>query len=79
MSTADLVFVGKAGIALAGHWRYQTFDRADGFDFDVAPTAHWSARTSRSFIGNTGGPLRRPVDSDQAWEFVFATGPVGRH
>ena len=37
MATPDLFSVGKAAIALGGHWRYQTFMRADGLDFDVAP------------------------------------------
>ena len=37
MSTPDLFAAGKAAMALGGHWRYQTFIRADGLDFDVAP------------------------------------------
>ena len=37
MSTPDLFAAGKAAIALGGHWRYQTFIRADGLDFDVTP------------------------------------------
>ena len=37
MSTPDLFAAGKAAIAMGGHWRYQTFIRADGLDFDVTP------------------------------------------
>lgn len=81
MSTADLFAVGKAAIALGGHWRYQTFDRADGLDFDVAPLPvgpHGSAACSN--IGVTGLAIAATSRrKEQAWEFVkFATGPVGQ-
>ncbi|CNW34815.1 sugar-binding lipoprotein [Mycobacterium tuberculosis] len=81
MSTADLFSVGKAGIALAGHWRYQTFDRADGLDFDVAPLPIGPrGRAACSDIGVTGLAIAATSRrKDQAWEFVkFATGPVGQ-
>lgn len=81
MSTMDLFSVGKAAMALGGHWRYQTFDRADGLDFDVTvlPTGP-RGRGARSNIGTTGlavaASSRR---KQQAWEFVkFATGPLGQ-
>jgi multiple sugar transport system substrate-binding protein len=84
MSTADLFAVGKAAIALGGHWRYQTFMRADGLDFDVAslpvgPSLP-NGRAARSEIGATGLAIAASSQrKDQAWEFVkFATGPVGQ-
>ncbi|OBI53987.1 ABC transporter [Mycobacterium kyorinense] len=81
MSTMDLFTSGKAAMALGGHWRYQTFDRARGLDFDVTvlPTGP-RARAARSNIGTTG--LAIAADSRRkhpAWEFVkFAAGPVGQ-
>ncbi|BBX61818.1 sugar ABC transporter substrate-binding lipoprotein [Mycobacterium saskatchewanense] len=83
MSTPDLFASGKAAMALGGHWRYQTFIRADGLDFDVTSLPVGPRRqgqAARSNIGSTGlaisaGSPRR----EQAWEFVkFATGPVGQ-
>lgn len=85
MSTTDLFSLGKAAMALGGHWRYQTFIRADGLDFDVTvlptgPKADEKAGAARSDIGTTGlaiaaGSRRK----EQAWEFVkFATGPAGQ-
>lgn len=83
MSTPDLFASGKAAMALGGHWRYQTFIRADGLDFDVTSLPVGPRRqgqAARSNIGSTGlaisaGSQRR----EQAWEFVkFATGPVGQ-
>src|SRR5205807_1540681 len=55
MSTMDLFSSGRAAMALGGHWRYQTFDRADGLDFDVTvlPTGP-RGRAARSDIGTTG-------------------------
>ena len=47
MATTDLFSVGKAAIALGGHWRYQTFIRADGLDFDVTPLPIGPARKGR--------------------------------
>ncbi|WP_204079187.1 ABC transporter substrate-binding protein [Mycobacterium riyadhense] len=81
MSTADLFAVGKAAMALGGHWRYQTFDRAPGLDFDVAPLPigpHGQAACSD--IGVTGLAISSTSQrKEQAWEFVkFATGPVGQ-
>jgi multiple sugar transport system substrate-binding protein len=84
MSTPDLFAVGKAAMALGGHWRYQTFIRAEGLDFDVAPlpvgpslpTGH----SACSNIGTTGLAISASSRrKDQAWQFVkFATGPVGQ-
>ncbi|SON61902.1 Cyclodextrin-binding protein [Mycobacterium simulans] len=81
MSTADLFAVGKAAMALGGHWRYQTFDQAPGLDFDVAPLPigpHGKAACSD--IGVTGLAISSTSQrKEQAWEFVkFATGPVGQ-
>ena len=83
MSTPDLFAAGKAAIGLVGHWRHQTFIRADGLDFDVAPLPVGPRRQGQpacSNIGSTG--LAISVSSqrkEQAWEFVkFATGPVGQ-
>ncbi|HUH70446.1 MAG TPA: sugar ABC transporter substrate-binding protein [Mycobacterium sp.] len=83
MSTPDLFAVGRAAIALGGHWRYQTFMRADGLDFDVTSLPIGPRRTGQlacSNIGATG--LAISVSSqrkEQAWEFVkFATGPIGQ-
>jgi multiple sugar transport system substrate-binding protein len=81
MSMADLFSVGKAAMTLCGHWRYQTFDRADGLDFDVTvlpvgPKGH----DARSNIGTTGLAIAATSSRKQeAFEFVkFATGPVGQ-
>jgi len=83
ISTTDLFSAGKAGIALGGHWRYQTFIRADGLDFDVAPLPIGPRRqgpSSCSNIGATGLAIAASSRRrEQAWEFVkFATGPVGQ-
>jgi multiple sugar transport system substrate-binding protein len=81
ISTMDLFSGGKAAMAMGGHWRYQTFVRAEGLDFDIAvlPTGP-KGHGAQSDIGTTGlaisasSPRKR-----QAWEFVkFATGPVGQ-
>jgi multiple sugar transport system substrate-binding protein len=84
MSTPDLFAAGKAAIALGGHYRYQTFIRAEGLDFDVAslPTgpALPKGHAARSNIGSTGLAISASSQrKEQAWEFVkFATGPVGQ-
>jgi multiple sugar transport system substrate-binding protein len=83
ISTTDLFSAGRAGIALGGHWRYQTFIRADGLDFDVAPLPIGPRRqgpSSCSNIGATGLAIAASSPRrEQAWEFVkFATGPVGQ-
>lgn len=81
MATADLFAVGKAAIALSGHWRYQTFDQAAGLDFDVAPLPIGPrGHTACSDIGVTGlGIAATSKHREAAWEFVkFATGPVGQ-
>ncbi|MEZ0054249.1 multiple sugar transport system substrate-binding protein [Mycobacterium sp. MAA66] len=81
MSTMDLFVAGKAAMALAGHWRYQSFSGADGLDFDIT-TLPVGPRGTRacSNIGTTG--LAIAADSRhhrQAWQFVkFAAGPVGQ-
>ncbi len=83
MSTPDLFASGKAGIALGGHWRYQTLIRAEHLDFDVAPLPVGPRRQgqpARSNIGSTGLAISASSRrKQQAWEFVkFATGPVGQ-
>jgi multiple sugar transport system substrate-binding protein len=84
MSTPDLFASGKAAIAMGGHWRYQTFNRADGLDFDVASLPVGPSlpkgRFARSNIGVTGLAIAASSPRrEQAWEFVkFATGPVGQ-
>jgi multiple sugar transport system substrate-binding protein len=83
MSTPDLFAAGKAAMGLAGHWRYQTFIRAEGLDFDVAPLPVGPRRRgqpARSNIGSTGLAISASSQrKEQAWEFVkFATGPVGQ-
>ena len=83
MSTADLFSAGKAAMALGGHWRYQTFIRADGLDFDVTPLPvgpRRRARSSCSNIGTTGLAIAASSrHREKAWEFVkFAAGPVGQ-
>jgi multiple sugar transport system substrate-binding protein len=81
MSTMDLFSAGKAGMALGGHWRYQTFDRAEGLDFDVTvlPTGPRDHQ-ARSNIGSTGLAIAAASRHRQrAWEFVkFAAGPEGQ-
>ena len=81
ISTMDLFSSGKAAMALGGHWRYQTFSRADGLDFDITVLpAGPKGGGAGSNIGTTGlavaaSSSRKP----QAWEFVkFAAGPVGQ-
>src|SRR6201999_1103316 len=67
-----------------GHWRYQTYMRAEGLDFDVAPLPVGPARpkghAACSDIGATGLAISSASKhKEQAWEFVkFATGPVGQ-
>jgi ABC-type glycerol-3-phosphate transport system substrate-binding protein len=83
MAAPDLFAVGKAAIAMGGHWRYQTFIRADGLDFDVAPLPVGPRRKGQpacSNIGSTGLAIAASSQrKEQAWEFVkFATGPVGQ-
>jgi multiple sugar transport system substrate-binding protein len=81
MSTMDLFISGRAAMALGGHWRYQTVDRAEGLDFDITvlPTGP-KGRAARSNIGTTGLAIAASSRRKQeAWEFVkFATGPVGQ-
>ena len=81
MSTMDLFISGRAAMALGGHWRYQTVDRAEGLDFDITvlPTGP-KGRAGRSNIGTTGLAIAASSRrKQQAWEFVkFATGPVGQ-
>jgi multiple sugar transport system substrate-binding protein len=81
ISAVDLFSSGQAAMALGGHWRYQTFDRADGLDFDVTvlPTGP-RGRAAKSDIGATGLAIAASsCRKQQAWEFVkFATGPVGQ-
>src|SRR5262249_17433108 len=83
MSTPDLFAAGKAAIALGGHWRYQTFIRAEGLDFDVTSLPVGPRRRGQpahSNIGSTGLAISASSQrKEQAWEFVkFATGPVGQ-
>jgi multiple sugar transport system substrate-binding protein len=83
MATTDLFSIGKAAIAMGGHWRYQTFMRADGLDFDVTSLPIGPGRAGRSAcsnIGVTGLAISASSQrKEQAWEFVkFATGPVGQ-
>jgi multiple sugar transport system substrate-binding protein len=81
MSTMDLFTSGRAAMALGGHWRWQTVDRAKGLDFDITvlPTGP-RGRAARSNIGTTGLAIAASSRrKQQAWEFVkFATGPVGQ-
>ena len=81
ISTMDMFTAGKAAMALGGHWRYQTFSRADGLDFDitalpVGPKGHGAY----SNIGTTGLAIAAASPrKQQAWEFIkFATGPQGQ-
>lgn len=83
MSTPDLFAGGKAAMAMGGHWRYQTFIRADGLDFDVTALPVGPRRQGQpahSDIGSTGLAISAGSQrKEQAWEFVkFATGPVGQ-
>src|SRR6201998_1540962 len=83
MSTPDLFAAGKAAIAMGGHWRYQTFIRADDLDFDVTSLPVGPRRQGQpahSNIGSTGLAISASSQrKEQAWEFVkFATGPVGQ-
>jgi ABC-type glycerol-3-phosphate transport system substrate-binding protein len=83
MSTPDLFAAGRAAIAMGGHWRYQTFIRADGLDFDVTSLPVGPRRRgqpARSNIGSTGLAISASSPrKEQAWEFVkFATGPIGQ-
>ena len=81
MSTMDLFSSGRAAMALGGHWRYQTFSRAEGLDFDLAvlPVGPHGNR-AQSNIGTTGLAIADSSSrKEQAWEFVkFATGPIGQ-
>lgn len=81
MSQTDLFTSGHAAMALGGHWRYQTLERANDLDFDIAvlPTGP-KGRAARSNIGTTGLAIASSSPrKKQAWEFVkFATGPVGQ-
>lgn len=85
MSTMNLFALGKAAMALGGHWRFQTFARADGLDFDVTvlPTGPEELRNggaARSDIGTTGLAIAASSRrKEQAWEFVkFAAGRSGQ-
>jgi multiple sugar transport system substrate-binding protein len=81
ISTMDLFSSGRAAMALGGHWRYQTFSRAEGLDFDVTvlPSGP-SGQGGMSNIGTTGLAIAASsTRKQQAWEFVkFAAGPVGQ-
>ena len=81
ISTMDLFSSGMAAMALGGHWRYQTFARADVLDFDITvlPVGP-KGRGAQSNIGTTGLAIAASSSrKQQAWEFVkFATGPVGQ-
>jgi multiple sugar transport system substrate-binding protein len=81
MSTMDLFSSGRAAMALGGHWRYQTFSRADGLDFDITVLPSGPhGNGARSNIGTTGLAIAATSSrKEQAWEFVkFATGPIGQ-
>jgi multiple sugar transport system substrate-binding protein len=81
MSTMDLFSSGRAAMALGGHWRYQTFSRADGLDFDITVLPSGPhGNGARSDIGTTGLAIAATSSrKEQAWEFVkFATGPIGQ-
>jgi multiple sugar transport system substrate-binding protein len=82
ISTMDLFSSGRTAMALGGHWRYQTFSRADGLDFDVTvlPVGPKGHGNGQSNIGTTGLAIAASSSrKQQAWEFVkFATGPVGQ-
>lgn len=80
-ATTDLFSSVMAGMALGGHWRYQTFDRAEGLHFDVTvlPTGP-RGHGAHSNIGTTGLAIAASSRrKQQAWEFVkFAAGPEGQ-
>lgn len=81
MSTMNLFALGKAAMALGGHWRYQTFARAEGLDFDVTVLPLGPNGTAaRSNIGSTGLAIAASSPrKQQAWEFVkFLAGPIGQ-
>lgn len=83
MSTPDLFATNKAALAMGGHWRYQTFIRAEGLDFDVTALPVGPRRqgqAAHSNIGSTGLAISATSQrKEQAWEFVkFAAGPVGQ-
>jgi multiple sugar transport system substrate-binding protein len=81
MSTMDLFSSGRAAMALGGHWRYQTFSRADGLDFDITVLPSGPhGNGARSNIGTTGLAIAATSSrKEQAWEFVkFAAGPIGQ-
>ena len=81
MSTMDLFSSGKAAMAMGGHWRYQTFVRADGLDFDITVLpVGLKDHGAQSDIGTTGLAIAASSPrKEQAWEFVkFATGPAGQ-
>ena len=81
ISTMDLFSSGRAAMALGGHWRYQTFSRAEGLDFDltVLPSGP-NGQGARSNIGTTGLAIAASsARKQQAWEFVkFAAGRAGQ-
>ena len=81
MATTDLFTSGHAAMALGGHWRYQTLDRAKDLDFDIAvlPTGP-KGHAAHSNIGTTGLAIAASSPrKKQAWEFLkFAAGPVGQ-
>jgi multiple sugar transport system substrate-binding protein len=77
----DLFSAGMAAMAMGGHWRYQTFVRVDGLDFDVTVLpAGPKGNGAQSDIGTTGLAIAaNSPRREQAWEFVkFATGPIGQ-
>ncbi|MFQ6330747.1 ABC transporter substrate-binding protein [Nocardia sp. CWNU-33] len=81
MSTMDMFALGKAAMAMGGHWRYGTFTHADGLDLDVTVLpAGPKGRGAHSNIGTTGLAIAASSPrKQQAWEFVkFVTGPVGQ-
>jgi multiple sugar transport system substrate-binding protein len=81
ISTMNLFSLGKAAMALGGHWRYQTFARADNLDFDVTVLPKGpDGRQAHSNIGTTGLAISAGSPrTEQAWEFVkFAAGPAGQ-
>jgi len=68
-------------MALGGHWRYQTFSRAEGLDFDITVLPSGPhGNLARSNIGTTGLAIAATSHrKNEAWEFVkFATGPIGQ-
>jgi multiple sugar transport system substrate-binding protein len=81
ISTMDLFSSGRAAMALGGHWRYQTFSRADGLDFDVTVLPGGpKGNGGKSNIGTTGLAIAASSPrKQQAWEFLkFAAGPIGQ-